>query len=139
MKGLFLFIFLSSIGVVFAAPESSSSCELQANHWYNGANLTKVFKKPMSHDECVEKGRELFNVSFTTGSKFIKVWSDKVTETTAVKKYKRVQIKYFEADGSITKTILKRKTSEKGPVIKRTYTIESGWRCWTEGECEEVK
>jgi hypothetical protein len=138
MKGLFLFLVISTIGGS-AYADSKVTCELQANHWFNTANLGQAFEKEMTYEECLEKGQTLFDSIVSTGSSVTHVIKNKVTERSWTEKYKSVKIKYYAQDGSVIKTTLKRNDSEKSAVVKRTYDIESGWRCWTEGECDEKK
>ena len=139
MKGLFLLFVLSTVGTVSASTEAKPTCEIQANHWYNSANLGTIYSKPMTHEECLEKGEDLFNSIASNGSSFIHVRKNQITERSWTEKYKSVKIKYYSEDGSLIKTTLKRERSEKSAVTKRTYDIESGWRCWTQGECDEKK
>ena len=139
MKGLFLFLVLSTVSFSATADDANPTCELQANHWYNGANFGEVSKKPMSFEECLARGEKMFNSPFPNGYRFIRVAKDQITERSWTEKFKSVKIKYHAEDGSVIKTTLKRTDSEKSAVTKRTYDIESGWRCWTQGECDEKK
>jgi hypothetical protein len=139
MKGLFLFLVLSTLSLSAFADDANPTCEIQANHWYNSANYGEVSTKPMSYEECLARGEKIFNAIFPNGYRFIKVAKDQITERSWTARFKRVKIKYYADDGSVIKTTLKRNDSEKSAVTKRTYDIKSGWRCWTEGECDEKK
>jgi hypothetical protein len=139
MKGVFLFLVLSTASLSAFADDANPTCELQGNHWYNSANLGEISTKPMSYEECLARGEKMFNSTVPNGTSFIRVAKNQITERSWTEKFKSVKIKYYADDGSVIKTTLKRTDSEKSAVTKRTYAIESGWRCWTQGECDEKK
>jgi hypothetical protein len=139
MKGLFLFLVLTTVSFSAFADDANPTCELQANHWYNSANSGSYSTKPMSYEECFARGEKMFNSLVPNGTNFIRVIKNQITERSWTEKYKSVKIKYFAEDGSVVTKTLKRTDSEKSAVTKRTYDIDSGWRCWTEGECDEKK
>lgn len=112
------------------------TCHLKAGHAFQAANLELSFYKPMSEAECRAEGLKLFHTPAQVGWRKINPVNNTITETDIETQYRRVKITYHHADGESSRFTLKRKSVQKILKDKQTWKIQSGYRCWTQGDCE---
>jgi hypothetical protein len=128
--------FMLSFSAFATQNKSNLVCKVKAGHDFQAANLEIGYSKAMSEEECIAKGKELFNTKAQVGWRKINPLNDTVTETDIETEYRKVKITYYHADGEVSRHTLKRdhiRTVHKG---KKVTKIQSGYRCWTKGECE---
>lgn len=135
MKHLFIVAVLSFIGTAIASEKPV--CEIQGNKWYKSANLTVSSFKEMSYDECYAKGQALFDSVVSDGTQIINPIKNTLTIKSWTTQYKTVKITYRSSGEKITDKLV-RDEVVKSPVTVKVFKLKSGYKCWTQGECETV-
>lgn len=96
------------------------------------------YSKPMTEDECFQLGEDAFNATVETGVVIINPLNNTVTERKFNTQNKSVKATYISTAGKSSKTF-KRSKVEKKLISEKVTKVESGFRCWTQGECVAVE
>lgn len=135
MKHLLIVALFSFIGSAFAGEKPV--CEVEGNKWYKSANLTISSFKQQSYEECYAKGQELFDSTVADGTQIINPIKSTLTIKSWTTQFKTVKITY-RANGEKITDKLVRDEVVKSPVTVKVLKLKSGFKCWTNGDCETV-
>lgn len=97
-----------------------------------------IISRPITEDECFKIGEDYFNSPVTEGTNIINPLNNTVTERMFSTQNKRVKAIYLSPGGKSSKTF-KRSHVERVMTSEKITKIESGFRCWTKGECVAVE
>jgi hypothetical protein len=138
MKLMWIVLLFANFNTFAASMSNGIVCRLQAGNSFHLANKGLTHYKKMSHEECLQKGEELFNSPANIGWRFINPANNTITESLWETQYKVVKITYYSIDGEKFVSKLKRSSVYKVLKSKKRTKIQSGYRCWTDSDCVEV-
>jgi len=113
-------------------------CELKANNWLKSANLTIIsYDTKLTFEDCLSKGQDLFNSEVKDGLSIINPLKNQITYKSWTTQYKKVKITY-RMNGEKLVEKLERDVVKKSPVTVKVVKVKSGFKCWTQGDCEPL-
>jgi hypothetical protein len=133
MNKILLALLLSSSFSALASERAS--CEIKGSLSSFGSSMGIRYHRPVELEECLERGREMFEGTVDDGVRIINPLKNSVTVKSWTTQYKQVKIIHRSESGMKTVERLKRDSVEKGPVQVKVIKVESGFRCWTKDEC----
>lgn len=124
---------LLSLNVKADIITSKLTCKIDSSTGFLSGGGIHI-SRPITEEECFQLGLDEFNSPVMESWNTINPLKNTVTQKTWQTQNKRVKAAYITSNGS-SKKIYKRKNVEKKLVSEKITKIESGFRCWTQGEC----